>query len=259
MIKSLSLALVLGSLSLSSAFAETLTVGAYPANPPWEYKNEQSEFEGFEVDLVKAIAKKLGDEVEFQDLGFTALFAATSSGRVDMAISTITITEDRLKSQAFTQGYYDSDLALLTGKDGKTSLEEMRGEVVGAISSSVGEAWIKANQEKYGFSDAKFYNDQQSLLLDLQAGRIAGAVGDILGFEFAIKQMTSLTLRDRIKTGDRFGIMMPKKSDRLEAVNQAITDLKKDGTLASIHKKWLGTDPDPQTSTLTVLEIPVSK
>jgi polar amino acid transport system substrate-binding protein len=259
LIKSLALTLLFGSLTLSTAFAETLAVGAYPANPPWEYKNEQGQFEGFEVDLVNAIAKKLGDEVEFQDLGFTALFAATSSGRVDMAISSITITEERLKNQAFTQGYYDSDLALLTQKTGKADLEAMKGEVAGAISSSVGEAWIKANQEKYGFSDAKFYNDQQSLLLDLQAGRIGGAVGDILGFEFALKQMTDLTLRDRIKTGDRFGIMLPKTSKRLEEVNQAITDLKKDGTLASIHKKWLGTDPDPQTSTLTVLDIPVSK
>jgi len=259
LIKSLALSLLLGSLTLSSAFADTLTVGAYPANPPWEYKNEQGQFEGFEVDLVKAIAEKLGDDVEFQDLGFTALFAATSSGRVDMAISTITITDERLQSQAFTQGYYDSDLALLTGKDGKTSLDEIRGEVVGAISSSVGEAWIKANQEKYGFSDAKFYNDQQSLLLDLQAGRIAGAVGDILGFEFALKQMTSLALRDRIKTGDRFGIMLPKNSKRLEAVNQAITDLKKDGTLAEIHEKWLGTAPEPDSSTSTVLDIPVAK
>jgi polar amino acid transport system substrate-binding protein len=250
LIKSLALTLLFGSLTLSTAFAETLAVGAYPANPPWEYKNEQGQFEGFEVDLVKAIAAKLGDEVEFQDLGFTALFAATSSGRVDMAISSITITEERLKNQAFTQGYYDSDLALLTQKTGKADLEAMKGEVAGAISSSVGEAWIKANQEKY---------DQQSLLLDLQAGRIGGAVGDILGFEFALKQMTDLTLRDRIKTGDRFGIMLPKASKRLEEVNQAITDLKKDGTLASIHKKWLGTDPDPQTSTLTVLDIPVSK
>jgi len=71
--------------------------------------------------------------------------------------------------------------------------------------------------------------------------------------------MTSLTLRDRIKTGDRFGIMLPKNSKRLEAVNQAITDLKKDGTLAEIHGKWLGTAPEPDSSTLTILDIPVAK
>jgi polar amino acid transport system substrate-binding protein len=95
--------------------AEKLVVGAYPTNPPWEAKNERGEFEGFEIDLVRAIGKKLGREVEIQDLGFQALFAATSSGRIDMAVSSITITPERLKSMAFTQGYYDSDMALAAG------------------------------------------------------------------------------------------------------------------------------------------------
>src|SRR3954452_1450061 len=93
------------------AFAETLTVGAYPANPPWENKKEDGSFEGFEVDLVNEIGKRLGDEMKIQDLGFQALFAATSSGRIDMAISSITINKDRLQNQSFTQPYYNSDVA----------------------------------------------------------------------------------------------------------------------------------------------------
>jgi len=85
-----------------SASAETLMVGAYPANPPWENKKEDGTFEGFEVDLVNEIGKRIGADIEFQDLGFQALFAATSSGRVDMAISSITITDERLQNQAFS-------------------------------------------------------------------------------------------------------------------------------------------------------------
>src|SRR3954453_19509551 len=102
----------LGAGGASQAFADTLTVGAYPANPPWENKKEDGSFEGFEVDLVNEAAKRIGAAVNIQDLGFQALFAATSSGRIDMAISSITITDERLKNQAFTQGYYDSDMAL---------------------------------------------------------------------------------------------------------------------------------------------------
>ena len=96
--RKLAAAVLLAALSLPALAAEKLVVGAYPSNPPWEAKNEKGEFEGFEVDLVKAIAKKLNREVELQDLGFQALFAATSSGRIDVAISTITITPERLKS-----------------------------------------------------------------------------------------------------------------------------------------------------------------
>ncbi|RUW18400.1 transporter substrate-binding domain-containing protein, partial [Mesorhizobium sp. M4B.F.Ca.ET.013.02.1.1] len=89
------------------AFADKIMVGAYPANPPWEYKTDSGGFEGFEVDVANDVAKRIGAEVEFQDLGFQALFAATASGRIDFAVSSISITKERLQNQGFTQAYYD--------------------------------------------------------------------------------------------------------------------------------------------------------
>src|SRR4029078_848744 len=97
--------------------AETLEVGAYPQNPPWENKKEDGSFEGFEVDLVNEIGKRIGADMHIQDLGFQALFAPSSAGRIDMAISSITSTKERLGSQSFTQGYYDSDMARASAKD----------------------------------------------------------------------------------------------------------------------------------------------
>jgi len=246
-------------LSAAAATAETLQVGAYPSNPPWEFKNEQSEFEGFEVDLVNEIADRMGVDIEIQDLGFQALFAATSSGRIDMAISTITITNERLENQAFTQGYYDSDLGMVTSEDEVQSLENLKGLTVGAIAASTGEKWIAENTEKYGFGDYKSYPTQQGLLLDVVNKRVAGAIGDILGFEFAAKQMPQLRVAQRIPTGETFGIMMPKGSPWLEKVNAAITEIKEDGTMTEIYQKWLETDPVEGTSTLTVLPIPQAK
>ena len=92
--------------------ADVLNVGAYPTNPPFEYKNESGTFEGFEVDIVNEAAKRAGMTTEIADLGFQALFAATTSKRIDVAISSITITPERLKSQSFTQPYYDSDMGI---------------------------------------------------------------------------------------------------------------------------------------------------
>ncbi|MCQ8782094.1 ABC transporter substrate-binding protein [Mangrovibrevibacter kandeliae] len=243
-----------------SAAAETLTVGAYPANPPWEVKKEDGSFEGFEVDLVKEIAKRLGDEVDIQDLGFQALFAATASRRIDLAISTISITNDRLKNQSFTQGYYDSDLALVTqvGSEVKT-LEDLKGKTVGALSTSTGETWIKDNQEKYGFGEYKGYDTFQNLLLDVQNGRVAGGISDIGGFQYAMKQLPQLSIAERIQTGDRFAMMLPKNSPLLEKVNDAISAIKKDGTMAKLHEKWLGVPADPGTSTVEVLPIPTAE
>ncbi|TIV04225.1 MAG: transporter substrate-binding domain-containing protein, partial [Mesorhizobium sp.] len=89
--------------------ADVLNVGAYPTNPPFEYKNESGTFEGFEVDIVNEAAKRIGMTTDIADLGFQALFAAVSSNRIDVAISSITITPERLKTLSFTQPYYDSD------------------------------------------------------------------------------------------------------------------------------------------------------
>ncbi len=245
------------ALGLSApAMAQTLEVGAYPSNPPWEFKNEQSEFEGFEIDLVREIGKRIGRDVNIQDLGFQALFAATSSGRIDMAISTITITPDRLANQSFTQPYFDSDLGLVTSQDDVNTVEDLSGKVVGALASSTGETWIGANTEEYGFGEYRSYTTQQNLLLDVANGRIAGAFGDILGFEFAAKQMPQIRVATRVPTGEQFAIMMPKGSPNLTAVNDAITAIKEDGTMAKIYAQWLEADPVEGTSSVTVAPIP---
>ena len=227
---------------------------------PGRTRRKTAAFEGFEVDLVNEIGKRIGADIHIQDLGFQALFAATSSGRIDMAISSITITNERLQSQSFTQGYYDSDMALATAVDsGVNGLADMKGKPVGVLSTSTGETWAKENMEKYGFTDVKGYNAQQDLLLDTQAGRVGGAVSDIAGLQFAFLQMPKMHVVERIKTGDRYGIMMKKDSPNLQRVNDAITAMKKDGTLAAIYKKWLGVDADPSTSTVMVLDLPMAQ
>ncbi|MDP2086644.1 MAG: ABC transporter substrate-binding protein [Gemmobacter sp.] len=253
-----SLALAVGLIA-GAAQAEKLVVGAYPANPPWEFKNEQSQFEGFEVDMVNEIAARMGREVEISDLGFQALFAATASGRIDLAISTISITNERLQSQSFTQGYYDADLSLISTTGGVKSLADMKGQPIGAIASSTGDAWIQANTAAYGFGELRTYPDQQGLLLDVKAGRIAGAIGDVTGFIFAIKQMPDLAIAEVIPTGDRYGIMLTKGSPLLEQVNAAITAMKADGTMATIYERWLGEPPRAGSSTVTELPIPVAQ
>jgi polar amino acid transport system substrate-binding protein len=250
---------ILAAFTLPALAAEKLVVGAYPSNPPWETKNDKGEFEGFEVDLVKAIAKKLNREVELQDLGFQALFAATSSGRIDMAISTITITQERLKSQAFSQPYYDSDMALAASANTPLkTLADVKGKTLGALATSTGETWIRSNMQKYGIADIKTYNTQQDLLLDTRNGRVDGAISDLAGMQFTFQKMTGMKIVERIKTGDQYGIMMRKGSPLVEPVSNAISELKKDGTMAALHKKWLGADPEPNTSTVTVLSIPAT-
>jgi polar amino acid transport system substrate-binding protein len=242
----------------ATAFAEgTLNVGSYPNNPPFEFKAESGNFEGFEVDIVTEAAKRIGMAVDIQGLDFQPLFAATSSGRIDVAISSITITKERLGSQSFTQPYYDSDMGVAAKVDGGVKgLADLKGKIVGVLSGSTGDKWAKDNQAAQGFSEVKGYNTQQEVLLDLAAGRVDGVVSDVPGMEYAFTKMKGLAVVERIKTGEQYGLMVTKDSPLLEKLNGALTEMKRDGTLAAIHKKWFGTDAPAGSSTVTEAPMP---
>lgn len=243
--------------SASFASAAALVVGAYPSNPPFEYKTAAGTFEGFEVDIASEVAKRLGMTMEISDLGFQALFAATASKRIDVAISSITITKERLGSQSFTQPYYDADMGIAARKDGAiTSMEGLKGKVVGVLAGSTGDKWAKENKEKYGISDIKSYNAQQDMLMDLNAGRTDAAVSDIPGMEYAFLKMKDLAVKVRIKTGEQYGLMMTKNHPLLDKANDAISAMKKDGTLAAIHKKWFGSEPTAGSASAVVEPMP---
>jgi polar amino acid transport system substrate-binding protein len=254
--------LTLSLLALGQASAQakpdTLVVGAYPTNPPFELKNAQGVFEGFEVDIVTEIAKRLNLKVEISDLGFQALFAATASGRIDVAISTITITAERLKSQTFSQPYFDSEMGLATRKDSAVkTLADVKGKTLGGLSGSTGEKWLKENQAKYGIAALKGYNTQQDLLLDLAAKRVDAIVSDVPGMLFAFQKMTDLAVKERIRTGEQYGLMIKKDHPWAGRIDGAITAMKKDGTMRAIYKKWFGVDAPADSS--TVKEAPMPK
>jgi polar amino acid transport system substrate-binding protein len=243
----------------SSAFAaDTLNVGSYPNNPPFEYKTDSGTFEGFEVDIVTEAAKRAGMTTSIADYGFQALFAATSSKRIDVAISSITITPERLKSQSFTQPYYDSDMGVAT-KDSSAvkGVADLKGKAIGVLSGSTGEKWVNDNKAADGFADVKGYNSQQDMFLDLGAGRVDAVVSDVPGMQYLFVKMKGFAIKDRIKTGEQYGLMMTKDSPLVAKINDAITAMKKDGTMDKIHQKWFG-NPAPAGSS-TVTEAPIPK
>ncbi len=245
-----------GTASFAQA-ADTLNVGSYPNNPPFEYKTDTGTFEGFEVDIVTEAAKRAGMKPEIADYGFQALFAGTSSKRIDVAISSITITPERLKSQSFTQPYYDSDMGVAAKSDSTIkSIGDLKGKTIGVLSGSTGAKWVEENKAADGIADVKGYNAQQEMFLDLGAGRIDAVVSDVPGMEYLFVKMKGFAVKERIKTGEQYGLMMTKDSPLLGKLNDALTAMKKDGTTQAIHKKWFGSDAPAGSSTITEKPIP---
>ena len=237
--------------------AETLTVGAYPSNPPFEFKDEHGTFDGLEVELARLVAQRLGMEMQISDLGFQALFAATASRRIDLATSSITITPDRLRNQDFTQPYMDTGLALIAGTASRlTGLSDLCGATLGSIASSTGDAWVKANMEKYGIAAAKTYDTAANLFLDVGNGRVDGGVNDEAGSRYAFRTMRGLRVVETIASNNRIGMMLPKGSPLIVRVNDVLSQLKREGTVAKLYQQWFGVPPAEGSSTVTVLPLP---
>ena len=236
---------------------DAIVVGANIGNVPWEFQDQSGDFVGFEIDLMAEVGKRLERPIETVNIPFQGLFAAVQSGRIDAATSSITITEERLKSVSFAQPYYDSDQSLTVRADsGLKGLADLSGKVIGVDTGSTGDMWTTAHAEQLGLGEIRRYEGLNPAMLDLEAGRLDGYISDIPALLYYVRDKPQFAVVERIPTGERYSVMFAKDAPLAAEVNDAITAMKEDGTLAAIHEKWFGKAPDAGTSTVEVLPMP---
>lgn len=237
---------------------EPLMVGLSYDTPPWGFEDESGQLVGFEIDLVTAIAASLEVDIEFSDVPFIDLFPAVASGRLDVAMAAITINDERLKTVDFSQPHYDSDLSLTARAESDLKvLDDLAGKAIAVDGGTTGEIWVEEHQAQYNISEiVRYEGSSSSAIDDLEAGRLDGYVMDIPMALYHSKSRPQLEVVERIPTGEQYGLMFAKDNALRDEFNAAITELKEDGTLATIHEKWFGKAPAPETSTVTIMPIP---
>jgi polar amino acid transport system substrate-binding protein len=258
-VAAVALGVALAAMSFAAEAAE-LKVGANIGNVPWEFQDASGEFVGFEIDLVNEVARRMGDTVAIENVPFQGLFAAVQSGRIDMAVSSITITDKRLASVSFAQPYYDSDQSLtVTAASGITGLDGMKGKVVAVDTGSTGDIWATAHEGEYGFAEIRRFEGLNPAMLDLQAGRIDGYISDIPALLYYTKDKPDLKVVERIPTGEKYSVMFAKDAPLAARVNEQITAMKKEGAIAALHEKWFGAKAEDGTTTVQVVDMPKAK
>jgi len=241
----------------AEARSEDLVVGANIGNVPWEFQNNRGEFVGFEIDLVRKIAERMGRPTAITNIPFNGLFAAVQSGRIEIAVSSITITDKRLRSVSFAQPYYDSAQSLtVPSRSDVTGLGDMRGKIVGVDTGSTGDIWATSNQARYGFAGIRRFEGLAPAMLDLQSGRLHGYISDIPALEYFIKNKPQFRIVERIETGESYSLMLAKNNPLGDEINEVISQLKEEAYLAELHRKWFGSEPNPLSSTVIVSERP---
>jgi len=241
----------------AAADAGTWIVGANVGNVPWEFQDAQGNFVGFEIDLITEVAKRAGKTVQFENIPFNGLFSAVQSGRIQIALSSITVTPRRLESLAFSQPYYDSDQSLSVLKTARINgLDDLAGKVVGVDTASTGDMWATANAARYQIASISRYEGLAPAMLDLASGRIDVYISDLPAVEYYIRNKRQYRIAARVPTGERYAFMHAKNFSDAARLNEVLSQLKKEGYIARLHQQWFGSLPPATSSTVVAMDAP---
>ena len=220
----------------------TRKVATSPDYKPMEYLDGDKPA-GFGVDMTQEICNRLGLEMNFlSPQNFDSLITQVNGGTsMDVAVSSITINDEREELVDFSTPYYASNLAIVTLADSDVaSASDLSGKPVGAQSGSTGEEWAKEN---LGDSSYTPYTGPTDALTALRAGKIQAVVLDApVASDYVKEDAGTYKLVDEIATGEQYGIAINKDNPELKkAIDSALADMQADGTLDKLKQKWLGT------------------
>ncbi|MGH2795149.1 MAG: transporter substrate-binding domain-containing protein [Actinomycetota bacterium] len=225
-----------------------LNIGSDNAYPPFEnIEPGQSEPVGFDVDLYKEVAKRLGLTAKSTTTSFDGLFTqSVPRGTFDLGISAITIKEERKQTVDFTIPYFVANLSLAVDVE-KTpnikTIDNLAGMTIGVQTGTTGADCAKAIVAQGKAKDVKEFETAIQAFDDLVAGRVAAVVNDRPASEGIIAARSSVKVVQVLETNERYGFAISKeKPDLRVAIDGALKAMMEDGTYATIYKTWFKTD-----------------
>ena len=221
-----------------------LVVALEGAWQPWSYHDESDTLVGYDVEVSRAIAEKLGVEPEYVESDWDSLFAGLDAGRFDIVCNGVEVTEERAKTYDFTTpyGYIHTALAVRKDNEDITSFEDLKGKTT---ANSLASTYMEL-AESYGATVQGIDTLEETIQL-LTAGRIDATLNADVSFYDYLNVHPDADFKLVAQTADASHVAIPvRKGDDsaslLEAINTAIEELRADGTLKALGEKYFGQD-----------------
>jgi polar amino acid transport system substrate-binding protein len=247
--KKIALALAATMALSTAAFAETVKIGIDPAAyPPFTELNADGTWKGWEIELGTEVCKRAELECEFVATAWDGIIPALTAGQIDVIMSSMSITEERMKVIDFSDKYYNTPTLMMVTKGSglTTDAASVAGKIIGTIVSTTQEAYVMAH---YPDSELKSYQTPDESYQDLVAGRIDAVVSDSLVGNEWLKSETGACCESAgnvpddaaiLGKGAGFGI---RQGDPIkDKLNAAIASIRADGTYDAITAKYFDFD-----------------
>ena len=221
----------------------TLIVALEGAWQPWSFHDVDDTLVGYDVEVSRAIAEKLGVEPEYVESDWDSLFAGMDAGRYDMVCNGVEVTEERSKTYDFTTpyGYIHTALAVKKDNDSITSFEDLDGKTT---ANSLASTYMEL-AESYGATVQGIDTLEETIQL-LTAGRIDATLNADVSFYDYLNVHPDADFKLVAQTAEASHVAIPvlKSEDTayLDALNTAIEELRADGTLKTLSEKYFGQD-----------------
>ena len=206
--------------------------------PPYEY-HDGGEIVGIDAEIAKAIADELGMELEIEDIAFDSIIPEITSGKADMGLAGMTVTEDRKQSVDFTDTYAKASQKIIVKEDSAiASPDDLTGVIVGVQQGTTGDIYV-SDLEADG-TTVERYNKGFEAVQALSQGKIDAVVIDGEPAKTFVAQTEGLKILEESFTDEEYAIAVKKgNTELLEKINGALKTLKDNGTLDEIVAKYI--------------------
>lgn len=227
--------------SLGNANADTIKIVSDTAYAPFEFKDTDQTYKGIDVDIINKVAEIKGWNIQMSYPGFDAAVNAVQAGQADAIMAGMTKTKERENVFTMSDTYYDTKVVIATTKSNKiTKYEELSGKTVGVKNGTAAQRFLESIKDKYGFT-IKTFDTGDLMNNSLSTGAVNAIMDDKPVIEYAINQGQDLSINmDGEAVGSfAFGVKKGSKYEYLVTeFNEALAQMKKDGSLDKIINKW---------------------
>ena len=222
---------------------------------PHAFPRLEGGVQGFNVDLFREVARRLGREITIDSASFSGLVPAMNAGRYDFLAAPVTVTRERAENMIFTEGYLYTEFqfGIRRGSAPIRSLDELRGKAIAVNKGSAYDAWAAANAERLGFT-YQAYDTNPDAVAAVVAGRAYAVLAGNTVVRYAASQQRQLVPDFTIRE-TRAHWAAPFRRDNVALRNEvenALECMKRDGTVARLSQQWFGDAPGEDAAERTV-------